>query len=40
MAVFVCVEVSETTVYICPFKTDVKMKTIFPLKVIMKVTFR
>ena len=33
-------KISKTTVYICPFKTnDVKMKTIFSLKVTIKVIF-
>ena len=33
-------KISKTTVYICPFKiNDIKMKTIFSLKVTMKVTF-
>ena len=33
-------KISDTTVYICPFTTnEVKMKTIFSLKVTIKVTF-
>ena len=34
-------KISKTTVYMCPFKIiDVKMKTIFTLKVTIKVTFK
>ena len=33
-------KISKTAVYICPFKTNYKkMKTIFSLKVTIKVTF-
>ena len=33
-------KISKTAVYICPFKTSyVKMKTIFSLKVILKVNY-
>ena len=32
-------QISETTVYICPFKTNDEMKTSFSLKVTIKVTF-
>ena len=33
-------KINKTRDYVCPFKTnDVKMKTIFSLKVTIKVTF-